>query len=204
MKNLMYTLLLVTVSLSISTAQTEKGRWTVGAQVGDINYSRNPSSYRSRTFRVSLSPSAGYFVADNFVVGLTLPVDYSHYQVSVVPNSALNFAEVISTQVGLAPFARLYIGKAKLRPFVDASVGYSQQWFSSTNFNSSQETRLTGRALNYSASAGVAYFINRSLSLDASLRYSGGDQLNQTGFASDYSQPGTFGLNVGFRLFLGR
>ena len=206
MKNSIYILLLVTVSLSIATAQTERGRWTVGAQVGNVSYrSSNSGPLSSRNTTVLLAPSGGYFIANNVAVGASLPIYYGYYRSRYPTTSSFTPAEIKNTQIGLAPFIRAYIGSSKLRPFVNATVGFTQQWYSSTNFNTTNQVKNSDNFFTYGGAVGVAYFVNQNVSLDASLGYSGGEQRNTADLLNGATTlPGSFGLNVGFRLFLGR
>lgn len=205
MQKSLFTLLMLVLGASATLAQTEKGRWTVGAQVGNFSYaSSGPDAFRSHSFSASLSPSAGYFVARNLVVGVAVPVSYFNYRSSFsqpnTPGTTIN-----STQVGLSPFVRLYFGDSKLRPFVDATAGVTRLWYTTTNLNTIDRSESTSNQLNYSGSVGLAYFINNTVSLDAALGYQRGGRLNGTGILSgDQPESGSLGLNIGFRLFLGR
>jgi len=186
---------MVVLGSALAQAQTEKGRWTVGAQVGNLSYSGSGEPFRTRQFSASLSPSAGYFLARNLVIGASVPISYSH-QSSSVSGQGQAKGEVFG--IGLAPFARYYFGTARLRPFVNASVGFQQFWTSSTGFNSTETNRSSTNFTSYSAGAGAAYFINNTVSLDASLNYT-----NYFGSASA-NLNGSLGLNIGFRLFFGK
>lgn len=200
MKNSLCTLLLVAMSLSLATAQTEKGRWTVGAQVGNLSYS---SRADSKTTTILLSPSAGYFVAKNVVIGASVPLFYSYSKSTPPVQSSFNPYELTSTLIGLSPYVRVYFGDSKLRPFVNASVGYNKQWNSIKL--GTQANKADDGYVSYGISAGAAYFINNNISLDAALAYSGGDQLNISDFFNNgLTQSKSIGLSVGFRLFLGR
>ena len=70
MKNSLYTFLLIVASLSFATAQTEKGRWTVGTDVGNLSY-QDQNNYK--TFSANLTPSAGYFLTNGLLVGTGVP-----------------------------------------------------------------------------------------------------------------------------------
>lgn len=201
MKQFVFTAALMLMSVSAILAQTEKGRWTVGAQVGNVSYA---SRGTERSLSVLLSPSVGVFAARNFLLGLSLPVVYSQYRSTVVSTY-----ESSNTQLGVSPFARIYFGSAKLRPFVNASVGYNHQWtsFLSPGSSTGRPVKDDSGFIGYSLSAGGAYFINNTISLDASLGYAGGDTNNLNiadFFNSGTTQAKSFGLSIGFRLFLGK
>jgi len=195
MRKVIVTLVMLVMGSALAQAQTEKGRWTVGAQVGNLGYSGSSEPFRSRSFSMSLSPSAGYFVAKNLVIGASVPISYS-YGSNDVPNN--DRSEFSGFGVGLAPFARYYVGAAKLRLFLSASVDFQQFWLSSTRFGAREAQRSNFNATNYSVGGGAAYFINNTVSLDASLNYT-----NYLGGSAGLPQ-GRLGLNIGFRLFFGK
>lgn len=184
-------------------AQTEKGRWTAGATVGNFTYSKK-DAYRS--FSASLTPLAGYFVANNLEVGTGVPlsVNTSKY---VNPNGD---AKNSGTSIGLSPYVRYYFGPAKLKPFVGLAYGYS--WTSIRNRDSGQDTKGKGFTSTLTPTVGVAYFINRSVALNASLNYI--SQRYRTAYVS-YNSGGTpievpvstsnyMSLGIGFQIFLGQ
>lgn len=193
------------LGLSAALAQTEKGRWTVGASVGNLSYytSGNNRYPSSSNFSASLSPSAGYFVARNLVVGLTVPVSYFGYRSEAAGSNAV--AKIRSTEVGLSPFARLYFGQGRLRPFASVAAGITRQWYMTTNLGAIPYVKSTSTGFSYSGGAGLAYFINNTVSLDASLVYQRGGRANGSGLYSEgLTDSGTLGLNLGFRLFFGK
>jgi outer membrane protein W len=198
MKTLLITLTLLVGLLTTTYAQTEKGRWTVGGQVGNLLYQGTTSN---QTIAVLLSPSAGYFVAKNLAVGLSVPVLYQN----VTSKSSNGDFGISFTQVGLTPFVRFYLGDAKLRPFLNASGGYN---ISRTSFSSSSQFPITNNSPNddfwgYSVGAGVAYFINNSLSFDGLVSYTDG-RATLADLVYSTTRQRTFGVSVGFRLFLGK
>lgn len=203
MKNSLYTLLLLLMSLSLATAQTEKGRWTVGADVGNLSYS---SQYGYRSFSGSLSPSAGYFAVNNLVAGAGLPVSFG------TGSSNSRDYRYQTTVVGLSPFVRYYFGAASLKPYVGVSYAYSRTSQRTNSPNPNQQSTYKGFSSNVSPNVGLAYFINRTVSLNAGLSYvkswynngapdynNGGIRVESITTKSDY-----LSLNVGFQLFFGK
>lgn len=195
---------MVFLGSALAQAQTEKGRWTVGAQVGDLSYSDTGEPFNIRNFSISMSPSAGYFVAKNLVIGASVPVSFLAYRSSAPPNSGQFKANY--TSVGLAPFIRYYVGSARLRPFASASYGYTQNWIRQTDANTGREQKSNGNFSSYAVGVGVAYFINNTVSLDASLNYTNSFRAGQSLFSTGQSanNNGSLGLNIGFRLFFGK
>ena len=206
MKTTLLTLAILFACGSLAPAQTQKGRWTVGGQVGSLSYrSSTTELLASRTATVLLSPSAGYFVANNVAVGAPLPIYYGYNRSQYAPIYSYTSTQISITQVGLSPFVRVYVGAAKLRPFVSASVGFTQAWSTLEDLNNARQNRTRDSFFTYGGSAGVAYFINQNVSLDASLGYSGGDQTNVADLVNNTSsRPETLVLSIGFRVFLGQ
>ena len=152
MKKNLFTLLLTVLSFSAALAQTERGSRLAGVQVGTITI---PTSGGSGTI-IGLQPTYGWFVANNLVVGAGIP--FFH-----VSSSGSNL-----TQIGVTPFIRYYFGPSQVKPYLGASVGVINTSVSSSNSASSTDAV-------YSATGGLAFFINRSVSFDFSLTYTGGD-----------------------------
>jgi outer membrane protein len=106
-----------------ASAQTEKGRWTVGAQIGNFTYQKPAGG--SRSFSGSLAPSAGYFVANGVVVGTGIPFSFSSTKLGQAFGNYDNLRQN-QTAIGLSPFVRYYVGSAKLKPFVGLAYSYSR------------------------------------------------------------------------------
>ena len=203
MKKTVCTLLLIAVSLSIATAQTEKGRWTVGTEVGNLSY-QNQNGYRS--FSGSFSPAAGYFIANNLVVGTGVPVSF------VTAKSKTGNIRSGNIAVGLSPFVRYYFGNTSLRPYAGVSYAYSRTSQRTESPNPSQQNAYEGFSSSIAPTVGLAYFINRTVALNAGLSYvrnwynngfpnysNAGIPTESSTYKSDYVM-----LNVGFQLFLGK
>ncbi|WP_461149174.1 outer membrane beta-barrel protein [Spirosoma pulveris] len=203
MKAFVCTCLILLTSLTIASAQTEKGRWTVGATVGNFTYSKK-DVYSS--FSASLTPSVGYFAVNNLEVGTGVPFSLS---TSKYVNQNGNIRNS-GTSIGLSPYVRYYVGSAKLKPFVGLAYGYS--WTRIRNRDSGQDTKGNGFTSTLTPTIGVAYFINRSVALNASLNYisqryksayinynSGGTQIEIPVSTTNYMS-----LGIGFQIFLGQ
>ncbi|GAB3644186.1 outer membrane beta-barrel protein [Spirosoma arcticum] len=208
MKNSIYILLLVTVSLSIATAQTERGRWTVGTQVGGLSYfDQGNISYKS--FSANLTPLAGYFVSNGLLIGTGLPLN-----LSIIKSGSSTFRdETTTTGIGLSPFIRYYFGPSALKPYVGLSYSYVR---SGNKFETPfGDVSGKGYSTNLSPTVGIAYFINRNIALNAGLNYN--IQTSETSYIrfvgssqpapmvtttkSDYK---SLSLTIGFQLFFGK
>ena len=84
--------------------QTEKGTWLIGGGLS-LNTGQGNGQF-------SFNPTAGNFVANNFVLGGKINIDYSKQ------------GSIKSFGLGVGPFARYYIGASTTRPFVVTEFGY--------------------------------------------------------------------------------
>lgn len=203
MKTIVLTITLFVTTIAMSWAQTEKGRWTVGAQVGNFQYSTQ-NGYTS--FSGNLSPSAGYFVANNLLVGTGVPLSLTTNNYAN-PNGAVSDR---STGIGLSPYVRYYIGSNKLKPYVGVSYAYS-----STRRRTDmgyQTLKASGFTSTVSPTIGAAYFINRSVAINAGLnyiwtRFNNGTtvyDVNGNPIGDITSTSKYLSLNIGFQIFLGK
>lgn len=204
MKKSLYTLLLVIASVSVATAQTEKGRWTAGANVGNLSY-QDQNTLRS--FAANLTPSAGYFVANGLLIGTGLPLSLSSSNNRNIRNNTL------STGIGLSPFIRYYFGPSALKPYAGFFYSYVR---SSISYKTPLgDVSGTGYSSTLAPTLGIAYFVNRNIALNAGLNYT-----IRTGKTPGIAFSGQMGpavrvvdfrteskllsLNIGFQLFFGK
>lgn len=194
--------MLVLIGLSAAIAQTEKGRWTVGADVGNLSYQ---DQYAYKTFSANLLPSAGYFLATGLVIGTGVPLSFER-------QTDNGFAtKYTATEIGLSPFVRYYLGTAALKPYVGIAYKYTGL---NRHYNlSNTDISGKGHSSAFAPAVGIAYFINRNVALNAGLNYN--IETNETPFLSfaDSSAPAifvqrstdkSFSLNIGFQLFFGK
>ena len=115
-----------------------------------------------------------------------------------------------NTTIGLSPFARYYLGSSSLKPFVGLALTYEH--FNLRHENSPNLVSITkGNTWQITPSVGLAYFINRSISVDAQLGYNwatskatGSDNM---GTVYDNDAPAyttkNAALTLGFTIFFG-
>lgn len=207
MKKSLYTILLITSSLSVATAQTEKGRWTVGTDVGNLSY-QDQNYYRS--FQGNLTPSAAYFVANRLLIGTGIPLGLS---TSSSSSSAFR-SEYHNEEIGLSPFVRYYFGPSAFKPYV--GVSYSYLHISRQYVTPSGDGSGTGYSTALAPTVGIAYFINRSIALNAGLNYN--IRTSKTPYPDFSNSPSppvlrvtdiksddkSLSLSIGFQLFFGK
>ena len=209
MKALFISLAISLIIPLISEAQTQKGRWTVGAQVGELSL-RTKDQFTS--FSADLTPSVGYVVTNGLVVGAELPI-YVGTTRAKYGGDYYNHSSGFN--IGLAPFVRYYIGKSSFRPYLGVAYSYTRVR-GAVKSNVAQVGNSTGNTKGYATTftptVGIAYFINRNLALTAGLNYNvnRGEQTTTTTYAlqppsSIYiSKDQYLSLEIGFQLFIGK
>ncbi|GAB3281237.1 hypothetical protein GCM10027347_56740 [Larkinella harenae] len=169
MKKAALAVLLLTTSLS-TMAQTEKGRWIIGAQVGDFSYQKLRYE-QGHSSGMDLTPTVGYFLAKNLLLALAVPYKVQKTNSEYVYNDALN------RQIGIGPAVRYYLGKAKVKPFLGFS--YSYQWGKDRQAEYGPPVNVMVIKVftsTFSPNVGVAYFIHRNVALNAGLNYNVGTE----------------------------
>ncbi|MVM29939.1 outer membrane beta-barrel protein [Spirosoma sp. HMF4905] len=196
MKNTIYIVLLLLIHFSVK-AQTEKGRWNAGVSIGSFSYQKNDFG---KSFSASISPSAGYFVAKNWLLGIGIPFSYVSGNYTGFVNSQKNQ----STTIGVSPFARYYIGPSKLKPYLDIAYTFSHSNYHTDN--SIDEINSKSNSTTLTPSLGLAYFLNQNISLNAQLGYNwySVKTTNDSGIGdgTNYSYKNAT-LGIGFNIFFG-
>lgn len=145
MKNLC-TFLLLVASVTVLSAQIQKGSIILGGTVGFNNVSEEGESITV----VNVSPTAGFFLNDRFALG-----------------SSLNFAVLASegedaTTIGLTPFVRGYFnGSGTARFFGQLSLGFQSL------LSGDEGTTL----LVLGAGIGADFFLNEHVAIEGFLGY---------------------------------
>lgn len=151
----------------------QKGKWMIGSSSGDINLSFDPNN-----FSLSLLPSIGYFVTDQFVTGAKVGINFERTE-------DFTGGTTTSTLLSFAPLARYYVGEnTRLRWFMGGSLGLAYAAIKS-DFGDVDDTTF-----NINVNGGLNLFLTPNFALEV------GPFL-----ATDFD--GLFGgLNVGFNYFV--
>lgn len=170
MKKLITLSLMFSMCYLLTSAQTGKGSIFFGTTTslnknlysyfGDgnsigITYSfqkSETSSEKLKSTNINYSPKVGYFLENNFVVG-------GNYKFSFQGSENSN-----TTLMGFGPFARLYFGDKKVKPFTEvesvfSSIKYKYDLGSTTH-------KSVTNLLDISINGGVAVFIDKNISID--------------------------------------
>ena len=174
---------------SASYAQTEKGNWFAGSDLG-LSYTSETTTPKydgtkgnkttESTFKIT--PNVNYFVIDNLAVGLGL-----EYSTTKKESSDEN-------KFAIAPNATYFFPlSANLAPFVGAKVGYAMASAGSSDANKDN-------GLVFGGKAGIAYFVNQGAAITGYVGYDSYSLKNKADSKSE-TQKGTLGVGVGVALF---
>lgn len=179
MRSLFIAVLLLLNTLLVS-AQTKKGDYLIGVNVLSIS---NPIVGVNNYANISIHPSLGYFVRDNFLIGSKVRI-----------GAGVQNRKVTVLNYGVNPFIRKYFSKTESRTkiFAEALIGFNGSYITSDGnkgFHNTVQASLMG---------GLAYFISRDVSLEAT---TGIQAITSTlGLGIEYKPS----LNVGFQVYLNR
>lgn len=136
---------------SMTSAQTSKGLWMVGGNLG-FNHYEDRSSF-------NITPNGGYLFSDHFGAGIALNLSgtYSEY------GSGFSTAFI--------PFGKYYFGSGKTQQFLSVSAGYDYRSYKNENPNFSSDSSYW-QFIGYVA-AGVSHFLNENVAIQGLIRYSG-------------------------------
>lgn len=169
MKKTLHIIMLLSICSSIQ-AQTQKGRWQVGMQVGNITYQDHGQS-ASKSWSVRFTPAAGYFVAKNLVIGTGIPLSINYASVGQ-SGSYYQGDDVFNTSLGLSPFIRYYVGETRLKPYLGVSYSYLYKTYkySHSTFPIADISTTTYSTV-IAPSIGLAYFISPQIAFNIDLSY---------------------------------
>lgn len=168
--------LLLILFCSDSLAQTKKGNFALSGK-SDLNFLFSNNKFatdsietgRTKTNQYGFTAGIGYFVADDFMIGLSGSFAYNDTRIE--PNNQFG-AENITTTFGIIPQLTYYFPvDGNLRPSVSLGAGYLwvRERDSRILDNNNLLNSFSGLSLN--GAAGVSYFINESVSFDLGVQY---------------------------------
>lgn len=152
----LFTVLAIVLLVSAATFSQDfcqKGTWELGGSVG---FSSSTPVYNGNTGDASstfqLSPQAGYFITDNFELGL-IPLQYVSYKVGSSSIAQFNFL--------VAPTWN-FDSKTNVYPYVQGLLGYG-------TISAGSSSSLSG--LDYGLQGGVKIEVAKSSLINIGLSY---------------------------------
>ncbi|MBL7870609.1 MAG: porin family protein [Cyclobacteriaceae bacterium] len=198
MKKTIIIFALIVSTLVIASGQTTRGSLAFG---GGFSYTVNKDSYDGDYTDTNLSfqPSAGYFISDNLVAGVSLSINSSKEDYG-----SFNFT---SKQFLVGPFIRYYKFTTNERFAFTGEAGFGVG--SNTN-KSSNGVETKGSSLSIYLAPGFSYFLTERWGFDFQFRgitYSKTDPNKDTD--NDEGTEFSFGLqsfspSIGIRYYVNR
>jgi hypothetical protein len=182
---------LLSVALFANNAfgQTEKGNLLIGGSIANIRIGVVDAGGSS----ISLTPNAGYFVADGIAIGASLPIGFSSSSYDGFGGKYTTS----STNFGLGAFGRYYFSTGNpLSFFGGLSLGVNAYSYKSkfTPTSGSSFTDSDSDTDFYSVlSVGAVYFLNETIGVEGILSTS---DITENGFALNFG--------VGFQIYFNR
>ena len=200
MKTLKIVVLLVLTALFFqdANAQIARNSFIIG---GNLNFASNsgtrkvtgePNQSKPTTFNATINPKIGYFVADNFAIGLDLNFTVN----SLVDTSVGSNSTYTTTQLLTGPFVRYYFGlNEDVFLFLEGSAGFG---LTSTR---EQGRNLSISVVNAGVGPGLAFFVNDFIAVEGIAKYN----YVQSTFTSNYAGTGDVTVvdmnhNINFQL----
>lgn len=147
-----------------------KGTWNLGGTlsfgVQDTQSDNQESGWESDNFSMSFFPSAGYTIADDWMIGLKTGYSFrrteQHQPADPLDYNYENKVESISVN----PYVRKYFGLTdKLLLHLQGELDYTALWNDISNSNSG---RTTSRIDQFGAAIrpGISFFVSQGLALE--------------------------------------
>lgn len=213
--------LLLTASLAffgVISAQTEKGSFIISGKTG-LGFTSNTVKYKydgqttdgPKTNTFNISPSIGYFIADNFALGLAL--DYKSttskqkieiFNSNIIGGYIMKNAKETQTILSIVPNATYFFSKEKIRPYLGAGLGLANAKYKSNYATESSSgdgfshSGSNNSGFIWTANGGLLFLIAPTVSIDLGLGYA-----NYSFKEKDLkTTSGAFGANAGISVFL--
>jgi outer membrane protein len=124
----------------------------------------------------SISPTIGYFLIDNLVVGAG--VNFSGFKATgSSPSEFPSESESKGRGISFAPFVRYYFNTGRIKPYVGGSVGFgsnkarNESTIIINGVSNFAENERKQRSTEYTATGGVAIFLTKYISVDTGVQY---------------------------------
>lgn len=182
---------------------TQKGSLMLGSDVmlGQLSFGMTGSSITfPASYDIGISPRAGYFIADNLMLGGAITGRFNGIL------SELDYAHYNSKSVGVELFARRYFGAMterngtfrKLRFFIEGGGAYNRNWLSLVQSDNQPTIHRSYNQFSVYSGTGVSYFITENIAIEAGLRYT--HMVNTSPYLGQENQ---LKFQVGLKIFSG-
>jgi outer membrane protein len=195
-------LITMTVIVSSTFSQTEKGNFLIGGS-SQLNYSHTTNTYEyrynydtygdpyfdftkevSKSNSFNIKPTIGYFVADK--LALTFSFEYAYDKYSYLTTRTFEYK----------PGIIYYFGNSNIRPFLSAEAGFGKS--KTTHYSGDSHLRQRGIDI----SGGTAIFLTKSVSFNPAISYARSiSKLKEFEYKQTIS---SFSFQVGLTVYLQR
>ncbi|MBZ4187874.1 outer membrane beta-barrel protein [Niabella beijingensis] len=188
MKKIMLSALVLAATALGASAQTQKGYYLIGGNIGNISADLQKSGSK---FGIGITPKVAWFVQDNLAIGGQVGLGYTTQK---------NAGNTFTYSIG--PLARYYFGDAEMekvkinapkpvRFFAEANAGLA-----GSNYNPKEGASSSTNGFNVGIGPGVAFFLNENIALEALAKYD-----LTLGFGSTPAL-NKINVGVGFQIYL--
>lgn len=145
--------------------QTNAGRWVLEGGLSVTNQRTNQDaevgavSYQSVTNQYAFSPSLGYFIGKNNLLGISIPIAYSTNQLTSVNAPGSQGSTDTQWTLGILPYFQHYWLPTRLTPYTRIESGYMH--YTSGDYS--------GFSVNGAVRVGLAYMIGQRFIVETSL-----------------------------------
>jgi len=228
MKKLKITLSLAffLLAISFSNAQVEKGSLLLGAKSNFGAFFGNSTNEYTvdgtttskdgpKTTNFNFTPSVGYFFIDGFAGGLFFSANIANSKEDQeLETGGSETLKDNSSTIQVGPFIRYYIDMDKVKPFVEAHVGFGSQnyKYDYLDYDYSdplnpviviKQEDMKNSLFGWGVGVGAAFFITNSVAVDVMLGYDSFSIKNEDDDKNiTKNKGGSFGLDVGFSIVI--
>lgn len=175
-----FTLLTLVASAQVTLQPTQRGNFVVGTRIG-FSAAQSSVDVQSATgsvkgdggssFQFNLAPGIGYFLADNFALGIGLDWITSNSKAGVdLTNGAASSQESDNNNILFGPFARYFIPIGDDKAFfIGTTLGFGNSKNQFTNNNQTQSVNTSLFTLG--VGPGFTIYSKNGLALEALVKY---------------------------------
>ncbi len=203
MKILKFTLLVLLFEGLFYNAfgQTEKNNFIIGTG-SKLDFNAQNEKYPDSTANGSsshsftINPYVGFFIINNLAAGIEILYNKSS---SIWASDSDRY---FSTSYGLGPFARYYLGRNMIRPFVQGGLKFTRENYRTDFPGDYGKTKGHYNTIDYDLDLGMAYFINNKISLDFKIGYNAEKRKDNQPGGSANERIQNIGLSIAFNFLL--
>ena len=196
-KNIFFCLAFCLGAIGLTNAQINEGTYMLGSDLGSGLVSSSNSGLFGFNFglndgvgyNLGLSPKAGYFIRDNFLIGAIVNLGFTK-------SPENNGISTKTTVYGVQALTRYYLSlrESEVDNFLSRGTFFLENNFGLSGINVSDGPTTNGFSFGFGP--GYAYFVSPNVALETSLKYNGLAGSGNTSYQHN------IGLSLGVQIFL--